>query len=123
LSPNGTKVLTLLALNQPDEAERFAKTAMAQAQAGDRRIREVELSMMLAQIAEKRGRPEQAMAHLEPATATARAGQVQRLLARRRPTLRTRTWLVAIGARRSGAPLRQSPTRQPPAVASRCRGA
>jgi len=76
-----TKVLTLLALNQPDEAERFAKTAMAEARAGDRRIKEVELSMMLAQIAEKRGRPEQAIAHLEQATATARAGQVQRLLA------------------------------------------
>jgi tetratricopeptide (TPR) repeat protein len=77
----GTKVLTLLALNQPDEAERFAKTAMTQARAGDFRIKEVELWMMLAQVAEKRGRPEQAMAHLEQAIATAKAGHVQRLLA------------------------------------------
>ena len=76
-----TKVQTLLALKQFDEAERFAKTAIAQARAGDRRIKEVELSMMLAQIAEKRGRQEEAAAHLEQAIATAKAGQVQRLLA------------------------------------------
>ena len=47
-----SKVQTLLTLKQPDEAERFAKTAMAEAKAGDRRIKEVELSMMLAEIAE-----------------------------------------------------------------------
>lgn len=76
-----TKVLTHLALKQPDEAERFAKTAMAEARAGDRRIKEIELSLMLAQIAEKRGRPEQMIAHLEQAVATAKAGRVQRLLA------------------------------------------
>jgi CHAT domain-containing protein len=76
-----TKVQTLLALKQPDEAERFAKTAMAEAKAGDRRIKEIELSMMLAQIAEKRGQPEQAIKHLEQAVQTAKAGQVQRLLA------------------------------------------
>ena len=60
-----TKVLTHLALKQYDEAERFANTAMAEARAGDRRIKEIELSRMLAEIAEKRGRPEQAIAHLE----------------------------------------------------------
>ena len=76
-----TKVQTLLALNQRDEAERFAKAAMAEAQAGDRRIKEIELSMMLAQISEKRGQPNQAITYLERAVETARAGQVQRLLA------------------------------------------
>ena len=49
-----TKVLALLALNQPDEAERFAKAAMSGARAGDRRIKETELLMLLARIAEKR---------------------------------------------------------------------
>jgi CHAT domain-containing protein len=76
-----TKVQTLLTLKQFDEAERFAKTAIAEAQAGDRRIKEIELSMMLAQIAEKRGQPNQAITYLERAVATAKAGQVQRLLA------------------------------------------
>jgi hypothetical protein len=37
---------------------------MAEARAGDRRIKAIELSRMLAEIAEKRGRPEQAIAHL-----------------------------------------------------------
>ena len=82
-----TKVLTLLALKQPDEAERFAKTAMAEAKAGDRRIKEIELSMMLAEIAEKRGQPEQAITYLEQAMGTAKAGQVQRLLAEAEATL------------------------------------
>ena len=54
---------------------------MAEARAGDRRIKEIELSRMLAEIAEKRGRPEQAIAHLEKAISIAKAGQVQRLLA------------------------------------------
>ena len=54
-----SKMQTLLALKQPDEAERFAKTAMAEAKAGDRRIKEIELSMMLAQIAEQRGQPDE----------------------------------------------------------------
>ncbi|MGH9163061.1 MAG: tetratricopeptide repeat protein, partial [Vicinamibacteraceae bacterium] len=76
-----TKVLTLLALKQPDEAESFARAAMAKASAGDRRIKEIELSTMLAEIAEKRGQSEQAIAHLERAVATAKAGGVQRLLA------------------------------------------
>lgn len=76
-----TKVLTLLAANQPEEAERLAKTAMAEARAGDRRIKETELSLMLAQIATNRGQSKQAIDHLERAAATARAGNVQRLLA------------------------------------------
>lgn len=76
-----TKVLTFLALNQPDEAERFARAAMVEARAGDRRIKEVELLMTLAQIAQKRGRQDQAVQHLEQASVTARTGHVQRLLA------------------------------------------
>jgi hypothetical protein len=55
--------------------------AMAEAKAGDRRIKEIELSMMLAEIAERRGQPEQAVKYLEQAVGTAKAGQVQRLLA------------------------------------------
>jgi tetratricopeptide (TPR) repeat protein len=82
-----SKVQTLLTLKQPDEAERFAKTAMAEAKAGDRRIKEIELSMMLAEIAERRGQPEQAVRYLEQAVGTAKAGQVQRLLAEAEATL------------------------------------
>lgn len=76
-----TKVLTLMALNQPDEAERFAKATMAEARAGDRRIKEIELSMMLAQIAETRGHGDEAVNYLEQAAASAKIGHVQRLLA------------------------------------------
>ena len=76
-----TKVLALLALNQPDEAEQFAKAAMSEARAGDRRIKETELLMLLARIAEKRGQPDQAIQYLEQAITTATAGGVQRLLA------------------------------------------
>jgi hypothetical protein len=52
-----TKVLALLDLKQYTEAERFAKTAMMQAQSGDRRIKEIELGMMLARIADLMRRP------------------------------------------------------------------
>ena len=76
-----TKVLALLALNQPDEAERFAKAAMSEARAGDRRIKETELLMLLARIAEKRNQQDEAIQYLEQAIATATAGGVQRLLA------------------------------------------
>ena len=76
-----SKIRTLLTLKQLDEAERFAKTAMAEATAGDRRIKEIELSMMLAQIAEQRGKPDQAIGHLQQAVGAAKIGKVQRLLA------------------------------------------
>lgn len=85
-----TKVLTLLELHQPNEAEQLARTAFAEARAGDRRIKEIELSMMLAQIAEKRGHPDEALEHNERAAATARAGHVQRLLADAESTLADR---------------------------------
>jgi CHAT domain-containing protein len=76
-----SKIRILLALKQVDEAERFAKTAMAEATAGDRRIKEIELSMMLSQIADQRGQQEQAIRYLEEAVDAAKAGQVLRLLA------------------------------------------
>jgi tetratricopeptide (TPR) repeat protein len=76
-----TKILGLLALNQPDEAERFAKTAMAEAHKGDRRIKQVELLMMLAQIAEGRDQQDHAVEYLTQAITHARAGNVRRVLA------------------------------------------
>ena len=76
-----SKIRTLLALKQLDDAERFAKEAMAEATAGDRRIKEIELSMMLAQIAEQRGQPDEGIRYLQQAVGAARAGKVQRLLA------------------------------------------
>src|SRR6202158_1634440 len=77
---NSTKVLTLIELKQYDDAERFAKTAMTQAQTGDRRIKEIELEMMLSRIADARKQPDQALAYLEHARTAAAMGQVQRLL-------------------------------------------
>ena len=118
-----TKVLTHLALKQYDEAERFANTAMAEARAGDRRIKEIELSRMLAEIAEKRGRPEQAIAHLEKAISIAKAGQVQRLLAEAESDLADAYARAAICPRRSVTLLRRSRTQRLPVVASRCRAA
>jgi hypothetical protein len=41
--------------------ERFAKAAMSQAVAGDRRIKEVELLMLLARVAGQRGRSDEAV--------------------------------------------------------------
>ena len=76
-----TKVQALITTGQLDEAERFAKTAIDAARAGDRRIKEIELSMMLAQIAEKRGQRDEATVHLQQAVGLAKAGHVQRLLA------------------------------------------
>jgi CHAT domain-containing protein len=78
---NSTKVLTLIELKQYDDAERFAKTAMTQAQTGDRRIKEIELEMMLSRIAAARKQPDQALAYLEQARTAAATGQVQRLSA------------------------------------------
>ena len=76
-----TKVLTLLELKQYDDAERFAKAAMEQAQTGDRRIKQIELQMMLARIADSRKQPQQSLAYLDQARTAAATGQVQRLLA------------------------------------------
>lgn len=74
-----SKIRTLLALKQLDEAERFANTAMAEATAGDRRVKGIELSMMLAQIAEQRGQPDEGIRYLQQAVGAAKAGKVQRL--------------------------------------------
>jgi CHAT domain-containing protein/tetratricopeptide (TPR) repeat protein len=76
-----TKILTLIELKQYDEAERFARAALAEARVGDRRIKEIELRTMLASIAEARTQPAKAIEHLEAARAAAETGQVQRLLA------------------------------------------
>ena len=76
-----TKVLILIELKQYDEAERFAQSALAEARVGGRRIKEIELRMMLARVAEARHQPTRAIEHLEAAWAAAEAGQVQRLLA------------------------------------------
>lgn len=76
-----TKVLTLLALGKHEEAEQFAKTAMKAAQAGDRRIKQSELLLMLADIADRRGQPDQAIEHLQQAIRGARERRVQRVLA------------------------------------------
>ena len=54
---------------------------MSEARAGDRRIKETELLMLLARIAEKRNQPDEAIQYLEQAITTATAGGVQRLLA------------------------------------------
>lgn len=75
-----TKVLTHLRLGQPDEAERFAKAAIAEARTGDRRIKEVELLLMLAKIAKVRGQHAQALDYQERAVELARLGHVRRLL-------------------------------------------
>ena len=76
-----TKVLALLAQNQPDEAERFATSAMTEARAGNRRIKETELLMLLARIAEKRAQLDESVRYLEQAIGMAKAGGIQRLLA------------------------------------------
>ena len=75
-----TKVLTLIELKQYDEAERFAQSAMTQARSGDRRIKEIELKLMLSRIADSRKQPEQALAYLLQARTAAATGQVYRLL-------------------------------------------
>ncbi len=76
-----TKALTLIELKQYDEAERFVKTAMTQARTGDRRIKEIELEMMMSRIADSRNQPDEALAHLEQARTAAVRGRVDRLLA------------------------------------------
>lgn len=76
-----TKVLTLLALKQPNEAERVANAALGEARAAGRRIKEIELLMLLARLENERGRPDEATAYVKQAIETARAGGVQRLLA------------------------------------------
>ena len=73
-----TRVQVLITMGQLDDAERFAKTAIAAARAGDRRIKEIELSMMLAQIAEKRGQEDQRRAHHGERAQSRRSGSTGR---------------------------------------------
>ena len=53
---------------------------MTQARTGDRRIKEIELKLMLSRIADSRKQPEQALAYLLQARTAAATGQVYRLL-------------------------------------------
>ena len=66
-----TRALTLIELKQYDAAERFVKAAMTEAETGDRRIKQIELEMMLSRIADARKQPDQALAYLEQARTTA----------------------------------------------------
>jgi len=75
-----TQALALLRLNRAAEAERVINEALVYARAGDRRIKQVELLLMLADIATKQHRPEESLAHLEEAVSRARSGDVRRLL-------------------------------------------
>lgn len=75
-----TKVLTHLRLNDPDAAEKFARTAIAEARTGDRRIKQIELLLMLAKIAQRRGDETKSLTYQEQAIELARAGRVRRLL-------------------------------------------
>ena len=59
-----TKVAVLLELQRADEAERIAQTAMAEAKARDRRIKQIELSVLLAKIAQKRAEPDLVIGYL-----------------------------------------------------------
>jgi len=76
-----TRALALVALNEPDEAERFANAAMSEAQVGDRRIKEIELLMILGQIAQRRQQTDRLIDLYTKAATAARIGRVQRLLA------------------------------------------
>jgi CHAT domain-containing protein len=75
-----TKVLTHLRLGQLDEAERFARTAIDEARSGDRRIKQIELLLMLAKIAQRRGDESRSLSYQEQAVELAKAGRVRRLL-------------------------------------------
>ena len=107
-----SKIRTLLTLKQSDEAERFAKTAMAEATAGDRRIKEIELSMMLAQIAEQRGQLEQAIRYLEQAVGARRPGRCSGSSPRAKPRWRMPTERVEILLRRFNTQGRLWPARR-----------
>ena len=76
-----TKVHALLASNQADQAERFANAAVSEAQSGDHRIKQIELLITLAQIAQNRKQSDRALELYSQAASIARAGHVQRLLA------------------------------------------
>ena len=115
-----TKVLTLSGAGSADEAERFAKTAMAKARAGDRRIKEIELSMLLARIAKKRGRPGRGHQHLEQAVVKAAAGPSAPVAADASLTLLRRTASrgnLTAARRHAAAAVAQT---RPPAAGSRC---
>jgi CHAT domain-containing protein len=75
-----TKILALLAVDRPDEAQQLVDVALKQASTDTRRIKQVELLMMGATIARKRGHEDQSLSRIEQAVQIAKAGGVQRLL-------------------------------------------
>lgn len=75
-----TKILALLALQRPDEAQHLVDAALKQATSETRRIKEVELLMMSATIARARGRDDESLSHIDRAVQIANDGGVQRLL-------------------------------------------
>jgi CHAT domain-containing protein/tetratricopeptide (TPR) repeat protein len=75
-----TKILALVAVDRPDEAQQLVDLALKQASTDTRRIKQVELLMMAATIARKRGHEDQSLSRIERAVQIAKAGGVQRLL-------------------------------------------
>lgn len=76
-----TIVMTHLRLDQADEAERLVTAALGEARTGDRRIKQIELLLMSAKIAQRRGQHDRALEHQQEAVRLARVGRVRRLLA------------------------------------------
>jgi tetratricopeptide (TPR) repeat protein len=75
-----TKILALLAVDRPDDAQQLVDVALKQASSDTRRIKQVELLMMAATIARKRGHEDESLSHIEQAVQIAKEGGVQRLL-------------------------------------------
>ena len=77
---NSTKILALLAVDRPEEAQQLVEAALEQASTDTRRIKQIELLMMAATIARRRGLDDQSLSRIEQAVQIAKAGGVQRLL-------------------------------------------
>ena len=94
---------------------------MAEATAGDRRIKEIELSMMLAQIAEQRGQPDKGIRYLQQAVVPQRPEKCSGSWPRAKPHLRMRTEPAATSLRRfvRDGGCRQHDGRRQPLLASR----
>lgn len=75
-----TKILALLAVNRPDEAQQLVQVALTQASTDTRRIKQVELLMMAATIARRRGLEDESLSRIEQAVKIAKTGGIQRLL-------------------------------------------
>ena len=75
-----TKILALLAVDRANEAQQLVDVALKQAATDTRRIKQVELLMMAATIARRRGLDDESLSRIEQAVQIAKAGGVQRLL-------------------------------------------